>query len=181
MDLPTFRYHPDPVATGSVERSDAECACCSRRRGYVYVGPEFSEEDLSGRVCPWCIADGSAHAKFDAEFLDPEGIGGYPRSLVIPQAVIEEVAFRTPCFLGWQQERWLACCGDAAAFVGRAGRVELEQQWLDAAPSIRQDRTTIDDANWQAYFRALDKDGSPSAYVFQCLHCGKRLGYSDSC
>ena len=28
MELPAFKYHPDPVATGSVLRSEAECCCC---------------------------------------------------------------------------------------------------------------------------------------------------------
>ncbi|MFZ2642415.1 MAG: CbrC family protein [Verrucomicrobiia bacterium] len=25
----------------------------------------------------------------------------------------------------------------------------------------------------------MNKDGSPTAYVFQCLHCGRHHGYSD--
>jgi len=33
--------------------------------------------------------------------------------------------------------------------------------------------------DWQYYFGMLDRDGSPTAYVFQCLHCGRYLGYSD--
>ncbi|MCU9953286.1 CbrC family protein [Burkholderia pyrrocinia] len=34
MSLPAFRYHPDPLATGSVIRSDARCMCCGDARGY---------------------------------------------------------------------------------------------------------------------------------------------------
>ncbi|WP_412524086.1 CbrC family protein [Burkholderia sp. S-53] len=37
--LPAFRYHPDPLATGSVIRSDARCVCCGDARGYVCAGP----------------------------------------------------------------------------------------------------------------------------------------------
>lgn len=179
MSLPKFRYHPDPIATGSIRRSDTACACCGRQRGYVYAGPIFSVEQLDDCICPWCIADGSAHARFQAEFTDAAGVGGYSSSTVLPTAVVEEVAFRTPGFSGWQQEHWLACCGDAAAFAGRAGRAELERQWADAIPSIRHDCGMIDDADWQDYFHALSKDGSPTAYVFRCLHCGRHLGYSD--
>jgi uncharacterized protein CbrC (UPF0167 family) len=178
MSLPTFKYHPDPIATGSVKESDTECASCAQRRGYIYVGPVFSEHELSDRICPWCIADGSAHEKFAAEFTDPAGVGGYSTGPVLPNAVIEEVAFRTPGFSGWQQEHWLACCGDAAAFVGLAGRAELEQRWPDAIPSIEQE-CGMDGPNWHDYFGALTKDGSPTAYVFRCLHCGRHLGYSD--
>src|SRR5437867_1874998 len=132
MSLPTFKYHPDPLATGSIERSEVECVCCGRERGYVYTGPVYSKEELLDRICPWCIADGSAHTKFDAEFTDAEGIGEYSPEPAVPREVIEEVVFRTPGFSGWQQERWLACCGDAAAYLGRAGRQELEVQWPDA-------------------------------------------------
>lgn len=179
MSLPTFKYHPDPVATGSIEPSDSECVCCGMQRGYIYVGPVFSTEELPDCICPWCIADGSAHAKFGAEFTDAGSVGGYSKLPVLSDAVVEEVAFRTPGFSGWQQERWLACCGDAAAFVGRGGREELDRQWADAVPSIQQECGMADGADWQRYFRALDKDGSPTAYVFRCLHCRRHLGYSD--
>jgi len=39
MDLPTFRYHPDPLASGSIAASDAACACCNQHRGFIYTGP----------------------------------------------------------------------------------------------------------------------------------------------
>src|SRR5690349_10082418 len=91
MDLPVFRYHLDPIASGSIEASDAECVCCNMRRGFIYTGPAYSEAELDESLCPWCIADGSAHETFDASFTDeaqiPDGI---------PQDVIEEVTFRTP-------------------------------------------------------------------------------------
>jgi len=179
MSLPTFKYHPDPIATGSIRRSDTGCACCGQQRGYIYVGPVFAVEELSQCICPWCIADGSAHTRFNAEFTDAAGMGGYSRPPVVPKSVIEEVAFRTPGFSGWQQEHWLACCGDAAAFVGRAGHTELERHWPDAIPSIQKACGMVDGVDWQGYLRALDKDGSPTAYIFRCLHCGRHLGYSD--
>ena len=179
MNLPAFKYHPDPLATGSIKHSDATCECCGQQRGFIYTGHVYCVEELSDCICPWCIADDSAHTKFDAEFTDSAGVGGYDKSKQISSTVIDEVAFRTPGFSGWQQEHWLACCGDAAAFVGRAGRAELEKQWPDAIPSIQEECGMIDGAHWQSYLHALDKDGSPTAYVFRCLHCGKHLGYSD--
>jgi uncharacterized protein len=179
VELPSFKYHPDPIGTGSVESSGAECVCCGRRRGYIYVGPVYCTEDLARKICPWCIADGSAHTRFDAEFTDAAGVGGYSTASVIPPSIIEEVAFRTPGFSGWQQEQWLCCCGDAAAFIGRAGHAELERHWPDAIPSIREECGMVEGAEWQDYLRALDRDGSPTAYVFRCRHCGRHLGYSD--
>lgn len=177
MNLPTFRYHPDPIATGSVEASAKQCKCCDQQRGYIYVGPIYSAEALES-VCPWCIADGSAHEKFAAEFTDAAGVGDNSAPAV-PLSVIEQVAFRTPGFTGWQQERWLGCCGDAAAFVGRAGQAELEKKWPDAIPSIQEECGMTDGEDWEGYFGALDIEGSPTAYIFQCLHCNSRLGYSD--
>ncbi|WP_030613282.1 CbrC family protein [Streptomyces sclerotialus] len=29
-DLPTFRYHPDPLASGSIRESTETCVCCRR-------------------------------------------------------------------------------------------------------------------------------------------------------
>jgi uncharacterized protein CbrC (UPF0167 family) len=178
VSIPTFKYHPDPIATGSISRSDAKCICCDRQRGFIYAGPVYSVKKLSECICPWCIVDGSAHAKFDAEFTDAAGVGGYSRTKKLPQSIIEEVAYRTPGFSGWQQERWLACCGDAAAFVGHAGCAELQIQFADAVESIRLDSEMGSD-HWQHLFSALNKDGSPTAYIFRCLHCSKHLGYSD--
>ncbi|HEX3799649.1 MAG TPA: CbrC family protein [Verrucomicrobiae bacterium] len=178
MILPSFKYHPDPIATGSIRHSEAECKCCHQQRGYIYVGPIFSIEELDERICPWCIADGSAHVKFDVEFTDANGVGGNSK-LPVPESVIEEVAFRTPGFSGWQQEHWLACCGDAAAFVGRAGWAEIESWWRDAVASIQKDGGMTDGMEWQIYLSALNKEGSPTAYIFKCLHCGGHLGYSD--
>jgi uncharacterized protein CbrC (UPF0167 family) len=65
-ELPQFRYHPEPLATGEIEPSEDECLNCGQRRGYLYVGPVFAEKEIVDELCPWCIADGSAAARFDA-------------------------------------------------------------------------------------------------------------------
>ena len=111
--LPEFAYHPDPVATGSVERSDAECVACGRARGWIYRGPVYAADELADSLCPWCIADGTAASRFDAEFTD---VGDAPDG--VPGEVVETIARRTPGFTGWQQEHWLYHCGDGAVFMG---------------------------------------------------------------
>jgi uncharacterized protein len=123
--LPVFKYHPDPIATGSVQESDSPCLSCNRIRGYVYVGPAYSEKFhyLSGCICPWCIADGSAARQFGATFADSGLMDD------VPDAVREEIAQRTPGFEAWQQEQWLECCHDGAAFLGLAGAAELKSQF----------------------------------------------------
>ncbi len=39
MSLPTFKYHPDPLATGSVIESNVECVCCGQARGLHLYRP----------------------------------------------------------------------------------------------------------------------------------------------
>jgi uncharacterized protein CbrC (UPF0167 family) len=116
-ELPRFRYHPSPLSTGAVEDSDATCECCGLARGFMYRGPTYSGVRVE-HVCPWCIADGSAHAKWDAEFTDSAAVGGWGRWCDVPPEVREEVAFRTPGFCTIQEARWWTHCGDAAEFLG---------------------------------------------------------------
>jgi uncharacterized protein len=103
-ELPAFKYHPDPLASGSVILSNAVCACCKKARGFIYSGPVYGPD--VDHLCPWCIADGTAHAQFGVSFTDEAGIGGYRDWDAVPQDVIETVAYRTPGFSGWQQEQW---------------------------------------------------------------------------
>jgi hypothetical protein len=179
VTLPTFKYHPDPIGTESIATSDAVCVCCESARGYIYVGPVWSEHELDQSLCPWCIADGSAHAKFAASFTDEGGIGGYADWEPVPKHTIEDVAYRTPGFTGWQQERWWTHCGDAAAFMGRAGKTELLAYGKDAILAIQISTGLKDGREWDSFFSALDKDGSPTAYVFRCIKCGALGGYQD--
>ena len=179
MTLPTFKYHPDPLATGSVIQSDDECICCEQARGYIYVGPVFATEEYDQCICPWCIFDGSAHAKLEASFTDEDGVGGGGMWDEVPDAVVEEVAFRTPGFSGWQQEQWWTHCGDAAQFIGRAGQKELKALGPQAIAAIQDSTGLPDGPEWDGFFAALTKDGSPTAYVFRCTKCGTLGGYQD--
>jgi uncharacterized protein CbrC (UPF0167 family) len=178
MELPTFKYHPDPLATGSFERSDQQCLACGGARGFIYKGQSYAEEELIDAFCPWCIADGKAHQKFKVEFVDSAGVGGYGDWESVSEEIVAEVAQRTPGFIGWQQERWFTHCGDAAAFVGRAGKQELSQHGAEAISAIKEE-IGYEGEDWQDYFQSLDKDGEPTAYLFRCLHCGAFGGYSD--
>jgi len=168
LELPEFPYHPNPRATGAVTSSAAPCRACGERRGFIYTGPVYTGEELEDSLCPWCIADGSAAEKYDAEFTD---VGwGVPAD--VPEDVLVQLATRTPGFSGWQQEHWLYHCADACAFLGRAGWAEL-QPHPDAVESLSDEH----DAN---SMRTLDTEGEATAYLFRCRHCGRHLAYSDS-
>jgi uncharacterized protein CbrC (UPF0167 family) len=177
--LPFFKYHPDPVSTGMVEASQNECVCCGKKRGFIYIGPVYAVEEYQDKFCPWCIADGSASQTCDATFTDEIGIGGGGAWESVPDEVVPEVTCRTPGFSAWQEEQWWTHCGDAAAFLGRAGRAELEAAGEVAVQAI-QDNCGLDGTKWNDFFNALDKEGSPTAYLFRCRHCGDIGGYQDT-
>jgi uncharacterized protein len=177
--LPTFKYHPDPIETGSIVESDAKCECCGQVRGYIYTGPVYAIGEYNNCICPWCIADGTAHQKLGASFTDEDGIGGYGDWSPVSEHIVYEVARRTPGFSGWQQERWWTHCGDAAQFLGPAGKKELISLGEKAVVAIKES-TGLDGTEWEHFFGALDKDGSPTAYVFRCSMCGALGGYQDS-
>lgn len=177
--LPVFRYHPDPVSTGSLKAdADTPCLSCNRIRGYIYTGPAWTEKPfiLDDHLCPWCIADGSAAKRFGATFC-------YTGTLDdLPAAVREEIEARTPGFTAWQQETWLGCCGDAAAFLGVAGAKELREKFSEALPAVREvlrEEYDLSGGELNGFLDSLSAESDPSAYIFRCLHCRKYLSYVD--
>lgn len=165
MELPKFTYHPNPLATGAIVASDSACPCCGRKTGYAYGGPVYSENDVE-HLCPWCIASGDAAKKFDADFSDaaPLGIAG------VPKQVIDEVTTRTPGFTSWQQEVWLACCGDACEFHGDLSREELLAFDEETMRRIEEEGS-MDQGFLQDIRKNYQPVGDPALYKFVCRHC----------
>ncbi|MGC4864836.1 CbrC family protein [Micromonospora sp. DT53] len=123
MTEPVFRYHPDPLATGSAVRTQHECSVCGQPRQTRYRG-RFTADNPKAFACTVfnsgaastalgvvaAAADGSDILDVPAEFSDavdvPDGV---------PHHVIEQITRRTPGFTGWQQESWLyRGCGPTA-------------------------------------------------------------------
>ncbi len=181
--LPDLRYHPDPVATGAFEQIDRRCHVCERERGWIYVFGTYGATDLRDRVCPWCIADGSAAARFDVVFTEvdeadlPEAIRSSPTGA---SELIDRIQHRTPGFSAWQRERWLFHCDDAAAFLGPVGWDELGDH-PDAAADVRRrlTRDGTDPADVDVLVGSLDVEGSATGYLFRCTRCGEHLAYAD--
>jgi uncharacterized protein CbrC (UPF0167 family) len=177
--LPAFRYHPDPLATGSVIAApDTPCLCCNRLRGYVYTGPAYTEKNfiLSHAICPWCIADGSAAKMFGASFNDAGAMDD------VADEIMAEIEARTPGFESWQQGAWLVCCDDAAAFLGRAGAEELRDDFpeaMDAVRTVLEEDFALAGTEIDDFIDGLDKDGEPTAYIFRCRHCARPLAAVD--
>lgn len=178
--LPVFRYHPEPLKTGQVITSDKTCTCCCRPRGYIYRGPVYASDDLSEALCPWCIADGSAATTFGATFTDEMAF----QLADVEPAVVEEVARRTPGYVGWQQENWLTHCNDACAYLGFPSQADLTVSLVLAVAAMR-DELTISDKQWAAMQKAyvpgsFEPQGHVGLYHFRCLHCGTDLLACDS-
>lgn len=111
--------------------------------------------------------------------MDPAAVGGYGRWDLAPRSSRVEVASRTPAFIGWQQEQWWTHCGDAAAFVGRAGAERVRAHGPGLLEHLRRDLGWECGDEFDAYVRSLSPDGQPTAYLFRCLRCGEVGGYSD--
>lgn len=175
--LPSFRYHVDPLASGSVESSQASCACCGEARGFTYVGPVYSEVSLDGALCPWCIASGDAFRRFGATFVDSEAFDEES-----DRAQVEIIVERTPGFNAWQPERWPSCCGEPAAFVTPAGIADIRSRFRSQEASLMSYVVYELGISGGAALRLLERlsrDASPTAYVFQCLHCDNFPVYVD--
>lgn len=167
--LPAFRYHPDPIHSGSIVESDAKCRCCKKSRGYIYTGPVYSEVDLEDMICPWCIASGDAAKKYEATFVDSEAF-----SDGTPDEAMEEIMERTPGYSAWQSESWPSCCGDATAFVMPAGIKEIREQCYEHEGSIMSHivhKMSISGSAATRLLDSLNKDQGPTVYVFRCLKC----------
>jgi uncharacterized protein CbrC (UPF0167 family) len=96
----------------------------------------------------------------------------------VPDAVIEEICFRTPSFSGWQEERWYTHCGDASEFVAPVGAAELRNLDPNLYKAIAEESGfTGEEA--ARYMEGLDRDAGPTAYAFRCRICGAWGGYSD--
>ena len=177
MDLPVFRYHPDPALSGSIVASDAQCACCGKRRGFIYTGPAYCEEELEDALCPWCIADGKAHEKFDASFASLDEL---PDD--VPPEVRDEIAHRTPGFNSWQEGRWLGCCGDAAAFLEPAGYEEIRARYPQLEGALMMyivHELELSGAAATRFLHGLQRDQGATAYIFACRHCDAKPAYID--
>lgn len=165
MDLPVFKYHPNPVATGSFEACDAHCGCCGEARGYLYRASFYCAGEHPD-LCPWCIADGAAANKWNGMFSD-----SCPLSEAdVPASIIEEVCQRTPGYSSWQQERWETHCGEACAFYGDAPVAEVKALCGEALDDFLR-REGLDETVWSMIQRHYQPGGSPCIFKFVCLHC----------
>jgi uncharacterized protein CbrC (UPF0167 family) len=110
--------------------------------------------------------------------VDRDFVGGAGWESV-PVEIVNKLAFTTPGFSGWQQERWFTHCGDAAQFLGPMGKEQLQMEGPEAIEVIRLESGFCGN-EWEHFYSSLSYEHGPvTAYLFKCLHCGKLGGYSD--
>jgi uncharacterized protein len=165
--LPAFRYHPDPIATGSIRADKATvCASCAQARGYIYTGPIYGPSKLHDRLCPWCISSGSAAFKFDCFFVDDHPL----KKARLSRPVILEVSRKTPGYTGWQQGDWQVCCDDACEFHGHETKRELTAlAGENLARHLASWKWKPD--YWRQFVEAYEPGGMLSVFRFVCRHC----------
>ena len=123
--LPKFRYHPDPLETGSFIEGEAKvCPCCGRESSVYYVKSPYAVDDVD-YLCPVCISNGEAAKKFDADFIQD-----VDDDFVPDKEKRDELFYRTPGYLSWQGEYWLYCCNDYCAYLGSVGTNELKEMGI---------------------------------------------------
>jgi len=165
-ELPTFRYHPNPLETGAVVKSETVCICCELPRGFIYTGSAYSTLDLDNRVCPWCIADGTASKRFKANFCAGDTF------VALPANIAAEVQCRTPGYSSWQQDRWQIHCDDACEFHGDIPKDELRgldgeaKEWLKSELQLNHEE-------WLEFITYYRPPHDPAIYKFVCRHCRK--------
>ena len=171
-ELPHFKYNPDALKYGIIKKETITCPVCSEVREYVYDGPFFAVEDIDG-ICPWCIHDGSAAIQYNGEFIDAASV-----EEVEDDEKLEELTQHTPCYTGWQQEKWLSHCDDFCAFKGYVGWKEIIPFKEELADDLQQVMDDFDISEEELKENLVNGSGM-QGYLFQCLHCGKHRLHVD--
>ncbi|WP_408892431.1 CbrC family protein [Paenibacillus taichungensis] len=134
---PFFRFQPYAYTNGifEVNHEKKHCSVCKNISDYMYYGPFYSIEDLNG-ICPACIHNGQASKEFNGVFqggVEYRGSSlsvsyddttnkflyfhGYDEISSLEEPAIEELLFRTPGYVSWQEPYWLTENNLPLAFV----------------------------------------------------------------
>lgn len=166
MSKINFKYHPNvweqDVFSSNADGSKSICQCCKKETKY-YLETMYSADEVEC-ICPECVVNGKAAEKFDGEFVQYAEVDKVDDSLKR-----EELFKRTPGYLNWQGEYWLACCNDFCAYVGDVGTKELEEMGI--ADEVFEEYEKLNE--YKDTRKYLVKCGSLAGYLFKCLHCGK--------
>lgn len=168
LELPIFKYFPNPIKLGSISKSNITCECCKTNRGYIYSASMYTSFNVEN-ICPWCIADGTAAEKFSGTF---NNFGCDIDSDIISHNTTEEVMKRTPGFSTYQEENWQTHCDDACELLGLATAKDFKNISNSEKDRI-VNNSYLDDSEFK-YLQELDSNIELDEFFkFRCLHCGE--------
>ena len=166
--LPTFEYHPNVYKNGIVEFKYGICNCCGKEVK-AYVGVMYTNEDVNC-ICMNCIKDGYAAEKFNGSFIQyAQEISNQEKTKILYS--------KTPGYVSWQGEYWLACCDDYCEFIGDTGIKELKE--LGISDEVIDECCKNYGWKKEDLKNNLTAGGTYVGYLFKCKHCGKYHLYVD--
>lgn len=170
MENIKFKYHPNLYESGMVDKHTGICQCCGRTvKGFIDT--MYTDEDVDC-ICLSCVADGSAAEKFNGTFVkyaETEKVDDPEKT--------EELFKRTPGYINWEGEHWLACCNDYCEFIGEVGTYELKQMGIAEEVFKTYDEEFGEYDDLEDY---MIRGGLCSGYLFKCRVCGRYRMYVDS-
>lgn len=166
-----FKYHVDPIKTKVIKTDKVvTCECCAKETPIYYDGSFYAVDEVEF-LCPECISTGKASDKFKGEFQQSH-------DEVSDKNKIDALCYRTPGYISWQGEHWLAHCDDFCAFVDYVGWKEIAEMGLES--EIEDDLTNESHRFDIAVIKQnMKNDGDMQGYLFRCLICGKHRLYVD--
>ncbi len=169
IELPQFKYHPDPVSNKIIVECDFTCSVCNLRRGFVYEGPYYCLEDVEN-ICPWCIKDGSAASKLNVEFAVFKDLNEN-----LDSQKIDELIHRTPGYFYTQEGEWAIHCNDFCAYIEKTKWSRVEELIEDLRFDLEEMQTKLELSD-DIFYEDLRMTNSPLwLQLFKCLPCGKYM------
>ncbi|MBB5233881.1 CbrC family protein [Deinococcus budaensis] len=164
--LPAFPYYADPLADGCFEQRPIACEVCGQAREWAYVGGMYVEDDPE-TICPWCVADGRAAAKFEGTFQDVDF------SETASAESVTAVLNRTPRVILWNPIHWPDHCGECCTYLGTL--TPSGQPEITSHESVQQEAAVIARSMSRTWTNedALDcaEQGTLTLHLFQCRTC----------
>ena len=166
MQIPKFKYNPNPIETECLEKSDKICEVCNKKQGYIATSIMSSVDDIYD-VCPWCIADGSATKKHDGEF-----VVHIENAESLSTEVLQELSYRTVAYPAYQELTWLTHCNDGCEFLGHAREQDFKYISEEEIQRLL-DENTFTKENIESLRTSNKMLELPYLLKFKCIHCNE--------